>query len=339
MRKLLVIIIAIFISTSINAQDKKQMTFEAEIANRFGDFITFTNDQNKLIKKIQINEDGVFKDTMNVATGRYLLSDGNEYTIVYLKNGFNLKMKMDSKKFDESIVYKGKGANENNFLAKNALFEEQTDIESLIMSPEAVFFKGMDQKKADDLKRLEDKKLDPIFVSLQKKSIEDNYNNMVKYYKKNYESNLAKSKLNNTVSPSFDYENHKGGKTKLEDFKGKYVYIDVWATWCGPCRAEIPALKKVEEKYHDQNIVFVSISVDVDKDHDKWKNFVSEKQLGGVQLFADKNWNSDFMKGFGVISIPRFILIDPNGKVVNSDAKRPSNPELQNVLDSLLNKL
>jgi len=95
----------------------------------------------------------------------------------------------------------------------------------------------------------------------------------------------------------------------------------------------------VEEKYHGKNIEFVSISIDVAKDHDKWKNFVGEKQLGGVQLFADKNWNSDFMKGFGVISIPRFILIDPNGKVVNSDAKRPSNPELQNVLDSLLNKL
>jgi len=339
MKKLLVITFSVFISIGIQAQNKKYMTFQAEITNRFGDFITFSNDQNKQIKKIEINKNGVFKDTMNVATGRYLLSDGNEYTIVYLKNGFDLKMKLDTKNFDESIVYSGKGATENNFLVRNSIFEEQTDVESLIMSPEADFFKGMDKKKADDLKRLEDKKLDPIFVSLQKKSIDDNYNNIVKYYKKNYEANLAKSKMNNTASPSFDYENHKGGKTKLEDFKGKYVYIDVWATWCGPCRAEIPALKKVEEKYHGKNIEFVSISVDVDKDHEKWKNFVNEKQLGGVQLFADKNWNSDFMKSFGVISIPRFILIDPNGTIIKSDATRPSDPELQKVLDSLLNQL
>jgi thiol-disulfide isomerase/thioredoxin len=337
MRTVLVAAISVFFIFGIQAQNIKPMTFQAEIANRFGDFISFTNNQNKLIKKIQVNKDGTFKDTMSVATGRYLLSDGNEYTIVYLKNGFNLKMKVDTKTFDESIVYSGKGATENNFLAKNALFEQQTDIGSLVMSPEADFFKGMDKKKADDLKRLEDKKLDPEFVSLQKKSIEDNYNNVVKYYKKNYEANLAKSKLNNTMSPSFDYENHKGGKTKLEDFKGKYVYIDVWATWCGPCRAEIPALKKVEEKYHGKNIEFVSISVDVDKDHDKWKTFVDEKKLGGVQLFADKNWNSDFMRFFGVSSIPRFILIDPNGKVVKADATRPSNPELQKLLDSLLN--
>jgi thiol-disulfide isomerase/thioredoxin len=156
-------------------------------------------------------------------------------------------------------------------------------------------------------------------------------------YKQNYKSNLAKSKLNNTMSPSFDYENHKGGKTKLADLAGKYVYVDVWATWCGPCRAEIPSLKAIEEKYHGKKIEFVSISIDVAKDHEKWKNFVTDKSLGGVQLFADKDWNSDFMKGYGINSIPRFILIDPNGKIVKSDAARPSNPELKEELDKLLN--
>ena len=334
-----IFLIAVVLVGSLNgfAQKKEHMTFQAEIANRFGDVVSFFNDKNKLVKKIQVNKNGVFKDTMSVVTGRYVFSDGNEYTIVYLKNGFDLKLKMDSKKFDESIVYTGKGADENNFLAQNSLFEEKSDIGSLLTASEAVFFAGLDKKKADDLKRLENKKLDPVFVDLQKKSIDVNYNDVVKYYKKNYEANLAKSKMNNTISPTFDYENHKGGTTKLEDFKGKYVYIDVWATWCGPCRAEIPSLKKVEERYHGKNIVFVSISVDVDKDHEKWKNFVTEKQLGGVQLFADKNWNSDFMKSYGINSIPRFILIDPNGKVVKGDASRPSSPQLKEELDKLLN--
>ena len=337
MKKTLIIAVVLMGSLSSFAQKKEHMTFQAEIANRFGDVVSFFNDKNKLVKKIQVNKDGIFKDTMNVVTGRYVFSDGNEFAIVYLKNGFDLKMKMDSKIFDESIVYIGKGANENNFLAKNSLFEEQTDIASLLVSDEKVFFEGLDKKKSDDLKRLEDKKLDPVFVDLQKKSIDDNYNEVVQYYKKNYEANMAKSKLNNTISPTFNYENHKGGTTKLEDLKGKYVYIDVWATWCGPCRAEIPSLKKLEEKYHDKNIAFVSISIDVDKDHEKWKNFVSEKQLGGIQLFADKNWNSEFMLSYGINSIPRFILIDPNGKIVKSDASRPSNPELQKQLDALLN--
>lgn len=337
MKKLFLIAIVLLVSFNSSAQKKSYMTFQAEIANRFGDVISFFNDKNKLVKTIKVNKNGIFKDTMNVTTGRYVFSDGNEFTIVYLKNGYDLKMKMDTKMFDESIVYTGKGVYENNFLAQNSLFEEKTDIESLLVSTEAVFLEGLDKKKMDDLNRLKSKKLDPFFVELQTKSIDANYNELVKYYKKNYEANMAKSKLNNTISPTFNYENHKGGTTKMEDLRGKYVYIDVWATWCGPCRAEIPSLKKIEEKYHGKNIEFVSISVDVDKDHDKWKNFVTEKELGGVQLFADKNWNSDFITHFGVTSIPRFILIDPNGKVIHSDGARPSNPKLKEELDKLLN--
>src|SRR5690606_12151600 len=139
-------------------------------------------------------------------------------------------------------------------------------------------------------------------------------------------------------SPSFDYENHKGGKTKLEDLRGKYVYIDMWATWCGPCIREIPSMKQVEEKYHGKNIEFVSISIDAAKDHEKWKKFVTDRQMSGVQLYADKDWSSDFVKAYGVMSIPRFILIDPKGNVVDADAPRPSDPALVAKLDSLLKK-
>ncbi|MFV5683939.1 TlpA family protein disulfide reductase [Flavobacterium sp. GB2R13] len=136
---------------------------------------------------------------------------------------------------------------------------------------------------------------------------------------------------------SFDYDNYAGGKTKLEDLKGKYVYIDVWATWCGPCRAEIPFKKKNEGKYHDKNISFVSISIDVQKDMEKWKTLIKDKELGGIQLFADNDWNSKFAKDYGINSIPRFILIDPNGKIINADALRPSAPKLEIQLNTLLN--
>ena len=114
------------------------------------------------------------------------------------------------------------------------------------------------------------------------------------------------------------------------------MYIDIWATWCGPCRVEIPFLQKIEEEYHDKNIIFVSISIDVTKDFEKWKAFVTTKNLDGVQLFADKDWNSDFLLSYGVNGIPRFILIDPTGKIVNGNAPRPSDPELGKLLSQLL---
>jgi thiol-disulfide isomerase/thioredoxin len=140
-------------------------------------------------------------------------------------------------------------------------------------------------------------------------------------------------------SPQFnDYENHKGGTVSLSDLKGKYVYVDVWATWCGPCKREIPSLKKVEKEFHGKNIQFVSTSIDVAKDHEKWVNMVNEKSLGGLQLFADNDWNSKFVQDYAIQGIPRFILIDPKGNIVSADAPRPSNPKLETLLNDVLPK-
>lgn len=148
--------------------------------------------------------------------------------------------------------------------------------------------------------------------------------------------NKLKSVAKGQPSPKFvNYENFNGGTSSLDDFKGKYVYIDVWATWCGPCKREIPFLKELEKKYHGKNIEFISISVDKAKDHDTWKKMVTDLELKGVQLFADKDWDSQFVKDYLIKGIPRFILIDTEGNIINSNAKRPSNPELVEVINSL----
>jgi thiol-disulfide isomerase/thioredoxin len=139
-------------------------------------------------------------------------------------------------------------------------------------------------------------------------------------------------------SPDFTYPGTDGKTLTLSSLKGKYVYIDVWATWCGPCRGEIPSLKQVENKYKNMNITFVGLSIDKKTDTDKWKKFVLDNDLEGKQIIADNEWSSDFTKKYNVTSIPRFILIDPNGNIVSSNADRPSNPALQALLDKLLTK-
>lgn len=136
-------------------------------------------------------------------------------------------------------------------------------------------------------------------------------------------------------SPTFNYENQKGGKTSLESLKGKYVYIDVWATWCGPCLQEIPSLEKVEEQFQGKNIVFVSISVDNNKDREKWSKLITEKKMSGIQLLADKEFDSTFIKEYNIQGIPRFILLDTNGTIVNAQAPFPSDPKLIEFLNSL----
>lgn len=104
----------------------------------------------------------------------------------------------------------------------------------------------------------------------------------------------------------------------------------------GPCRAELPFLSKIEETYKKKNIHFVSLSVDNTSDRDKWKKFVLDNKLPGIQVMADKAFESSFIKNFNIQGIPSFILIDPQGIIVAADAKRPSDPAFIEQLDKLL---
>ncbi|AWI24834.1 TlpA family protein disulfide reductase [Flavobacterium pallidum] len=316
----------------VYAQDVK---FTAKIANRNSDKLTISGEK-KFRKEITVDKDGVFSATFTAPAGLYEMTDGTEFTSLYLKPGYDLTLTMDAKQFDESIVYKGKGEMENNFLAKKTLMEEEMQNTMQSVKSQEEFNKlvaGHHAKVAENLKA---KGLDPEFKAAMEKAMKEETDAIAAQAAEAAEQEKIKQKLTGNVSPSFDFENFKGGKTKLEDLRGKYVYIDVWATWCGPCRQEIPHLQKVEEKYHGKNIAFVSLSVDEKKDYEKWKKMITDKTLGGIQLIADNNWNSDFVRAYNINSIPRFILLDPQGKVIDADAARPSDPALQAQLDGLL---
>ncbi len=131
---------------------------------------------------------------------------------------------------------------------------------------------------------------------------------------------------------NFTYPDINGNEVSLTDFEGKLVYVDVWATWCGPCKAQIPHLEKLEKEYHGKDIVFVSISVDEKKD--KWEKMVKKDNLGGVQLWA--NGFSKICKDYSIKGIPRFMLFDKEGNIISVDAPRPSEPKLKELIDKYL---
>jgi thiol-disulfide isomerase/thioredoxin len=136
-------------------------------------------------------------------------------------------------------------------------------------------------------------------------------------------------------APDAAFYDASGKTSKLSDYRGKVVYIDAWATWCGPCKREIPHLKTLEEEYHGKNVQFISVSTD--KDVNAWKNFIAKEQMGGLQLHQSDEPGKSISQLYIVNSIPRFILIDEKGNIVNTDAPRPSSGEqIRNLLDGLL---
>jgi len=144
-------------------------------------------------------------------------------------------------------------------------------------------------------------------------------------------------------APSFTFNSIQGNQISLSDLKGKYLYVDVWATWCRPCLQQLPAMKELEEKYRDTNTEFVSISVDNDRDKAKWQKMVQDKQMGGIQLFAGKR--TTFHQDYEISTIPKFLIIGKEGEIINDNAPRPMdyatrgiNQQLVEVFENLLKK-
>ncbi|QQT25035.1 MULTISPECIES: TlpA family protein disulfide reductase [Sphingobacterium] len=142
--------------------------------------------------------------------------------------------------------------------------------------------------------------------------------------------------LEGNPAPQAVFENLTGDKITWSKWKGQYIYVDFWATWCGPCIQEIPALDSLRHDYKDKPITFVSISFDSKKDQQKWKDFVDNKKLEGIQLWADPENHKSVSQALNILQIPRFLLLDPQGNIVDANALRPSDKRIRLQLDKLL---
>jgi len=432
---------------SCQKEEKREYTaFAGKVTNPQSDsvYLFFPNRE----KAFALNENGEFYDTIHLdQKGYFYFSDGREQAELFLFPGDSLHIALDTKKFDESIVYSGSGAEKNNYLVQKFLKEEAVGSSSAeLFSLNPTDFKSKFKKHTEELeKELNSSKAEEAFKEIEKRNLNYGYLSLMAQYpdahlyftgkspelpedflseldgisydnEADYElipfykdliinkymidvekaksseeleamvakikskpikedlvsalyyrisstspeseklneiiqkhaqseqlkmraiqkTNAVKNLLTGKPSPKFSYNDINGKKVSLDDFKGKLVYIDVWATWCGPCLQEIPSLKELKKDYKNQNVEIISISIDVQKDFEKWKKMVANKQLDGTQLFADNDWKSEFVKAYGIDAIPRFLLIDENGNILNADAPRPSSPQIREIFDEHL---
>jgi thiol-disulfide isomerase/thioredoxin len=166
--------------------------------------------------------------------------------------------------------------------------------------------------------------------------------NIVEYYVKNAKTESYRKLVENSFemrmllapgqpAPEFTLPGIDANNYSLSDFRGKLVYIDFWATWCSPCRAEIPHLKTLKEAYTDKPVVFIAISLD--ENRSAWENMVKSQELKGYQLHAEKAWQSEVATNYQIRGVPTFVLIDGAGNIIEYNSPRPSNPEISLMLD------
>jgi peroxiredoxin len=133
--------------------------------------------------------------------------------------------------------------------------------------------------------------------------------------------------------PDFSLPDADGRPVSLASYRGKYVLVDFWASWCGPCRAENPNVVKAHNEFKNKKN-FAILGVSLDKDKDAWQEAIRADGLDWIQISDLKFWNSKAVSTFQFEGIPFNLLIDPQGKVIASALR---GPELENKLKEVLN--
>ncbi|WP_179316898.1 TlpA family protein disulfide reductase [Winogradskyella undariae] len=343
MKRLLLLCVATSL-LACKGEPKDYVTLSGKITNPDESKILKVFQGRNYEKTITMNDDGTFNDTLKVAAGDFYFQHGKEYGQIYLENDNTSSFETDYNSFVDSMVFSGDDSDLNNFKLQSLLISKNHFTEELVGSNDLDKVNDAIENYKSSYEDLKTKytDVDSTHIAMMDKNINGTVAQINNFMK------AKKATLNafpeGSPSPSFEnYENYAGGTMSLSDLNGKYVYIDLWATWCGPCIKEIPSLKKVEKQFEGRNIEFVSISVDEGRGYknDKaaayegWKKMVADKDLGGIQLIADDGFRSKFVQDYKVNGIPRFILIDPNGNIVSADAPRPSSSELIKLFNEL----
>lgn len=154
---------------------------------------------------------------------------------------------------------------------------------------------------------------------------------------KDYVEKLEKMKMTavGAMAPEFTQNDVDGKPVSLSSFRGKYVLIDFWASWCGPCRAENPNVVKAYNKYKDKNFTVLGVSLDQPNAKDKWLKAIADDHLDWTQVSDLKFWKNEVAVQYGINAIPQNFLVAPDGKII---AKNIRGEELQTKLDEVINK-
>jgi peroxiredoxin len=137
------------------------------------------------------------------------------------------------------------------------------------------------------------------------------------------------------LAPDFTQNDVNGVPVKLSSFRGKYVLLDFWASWCGPCREENPNVVKAYNKFKDKNFTILSVSLDKPEGRNSWLAAIKNDGLSWTQVSDLKFWSNEAATLYSITSIPSNFLIDPTGKIIGKDLR---GSDLEHTLEQVLGK-
>ncbi|MCB9224549.1 MAG: AhpC/TSA family protein [Crocinitomicaceae bacterium] len=301
-------------------------------------WITVVHDSCKLD-----NGEFILTTTVDSMTN-FQLFDGNEFARLYIDKGEKVRLEINTQYFDEMLMFSGTGSERNNYMAKIFLLMEANDLEREFYyqlyknsenSDTTQYFKMIEFVDSSfrslmDFSALQFPELKTVFLELSEDSKSSTEMDKGRVYKQIAFNQMKKEEIGKRMEDAKGI-NLEGKEVKISDYFGKITVVDFWATWCGPCKAEFPALHELEKKYKDQ-VTFLGIA-SFCKQED-WEKMAKEEGFEH-SIFITKEDLKEITTKYSIQTIPRYMILDENGNIIDLDAKRPSSgldDELQKLL-------
>ena len=339
-----------FNNTELYTVNKK--AFQKELDSIFEQQYQILDDENLDLEYLKYERKNIDYDK-----AKYLLSyfrkafySGNSlifHSFRNLKSMISLEQTIEAESMIDQEIYTDFI---RNFLKTKILFLQKEQLEFLSPKEETKFAFSLientfESPKIKDI-LLQDYLMNFLWMVSLEESLNDSKDIFERYfahiknpkYKKQVQSIISRwDKISpRKEAPNFSFKDIYNQKHSLSDYKGKYIYLTIWSSWCGVCSKEIENWSKLKAKYKNSEIVFLSVCLDTDENEwRKWLRNTFDDPEG--HLIASKGWNEEIVNDYLVYKFPRFIMIDPKGLILNPEEKSPSE-DLEKVIIKLKEK-